>query len=692
MRAPELPEPAGGRLRRVARVACFATVGAQLVGLLVWSAHIAAQASLTSDFATYYQAWFQIAHGTLAARDTLHGGLYFFQNDGEFVVYLLAPLYWIFPDHVVGFLWLQDLAIAGSGVVLLRWVMQLVPWRGGDPRRAQLVAATCWLLATCFLVLNPWVYWVATFDVHMEPFAVLSCLLGTRALIARRRIAALWLALALSCGAPAALYVLGAGLTALVVLWWNGRRGTDGPLGSLLAAAGGQARAGGSAAAGGLRRRLAAPGATAVLAACWVVFLDTIHATNGSVSQGYAYLVNGASPSAHPSTARVLLGVLQHPGEVASVLATHGWNFWANLSPDGLLGILSPPGFLMTVPTLFSENLFKFQAFSYPSFQSFVVYCFVALGSVTVLAFLLRRRWGWLVGAALVAAMLANLAGWFVTFFPQTPGHFVLITPQGGALVDRIAAETPAGDEAVVSQGLVGVFAGRSTVYAFDGPIDVPLRARTVVFVLSPDQGAESATPDQTIEAITAVRELPGVQQISGGELGIYAYRWHAPAGMSSLALAEPGAHQPAWNALASAGMPVLDGPASTWHAAAKGTSGDVVANDYFTESPGRYVARVDLDSDIPVTFEVWDVYDHAMIAGSVVEPAGRRITAALPFSVGAPSAPASPAPAPSSIGSGPFRYSSSSYSPPSPVVSIVLWTPGGVGESIYWFSISPAG
>jgi uncharacterized membrane protein len=109
-RLPALAGAADATLRRIVGLACIAAVAAQLAVLLAWSRHLAARASLSVDFATYYQAWYEVAHGDLLARTSLHaGGFPFLQNDGELLVYLLAPLYWVFPDHIVGLLWLQDL-------------------------------------------------------------------------------------------------------------------------------------------------------------------------------------------------------------------------------------------------------------------------------------------------------------------------------------------------------------------------------------------------------------------------------------------------------------------------------------------------------------------------------------------------------------------------------------------------------
>ncbi len=661
---------------------------AQFVGLLLWSWHEVDRASLTWDFANYFQPWYQIAHGHLLPRNTFQGGYYFFQNDGEFLVYLLAPLYWIFPNHMVGYLWLQDAAIAGASAVCLRWVTQLVEWRPDANRRQQAIASLCWLMTAAFLVLNPWTYWVASFDIHMEPFAILFVLLGLRALLARRRTVAVWFVLTLMCGAASTLFALGAGCTALVAIWWARRRPESDGLGLILPVGGrgshspGKSSRTGTSSRSGWREYAPALIVSAV-AAAWLPLLDVLGATKGSPSQGYAYLIKGYPPNGHPSVLRVMLAAIEHPAEPLRVIATHGWNIWANISPDGLFGILSVAGFFMSVPTLLVNNLLKIQGFSYPSFQNYVMYPFIALGSVGIVALLLRRRRLWPLGCVLAAVMMINLGGWFSTWFFTTANRWVLIDPTAAALVKSVAHDASAQDEVVSSQGFIGLFAGRRDVYSLSGPVIVPVRSKTIWFVFSASQGIETANQDETVHAVTQVQMLPGAQMLDSTD-GVWVLRWHPPRGWRTVRLAVPGDPTPAWLTPGSAGRSVTAGPPISWHVTSTGAAGSVLANDYWPEQPGRYVARISYVASAPVTLGVWNQSTQTMITSRLVQGGGVRRSASIIFTLsGGPPPVAGPA------GSGLFRFAAIPASSV-PTVSVVVGNPSRARVSVWWESVGP--
>ena len=113
-----VPSAQTGSLRRVRRIGC-AVLGLQLAGFLAWSAIQYSRFALTSDFATYNQAWFLIAHGHLVPYDTVQR-FQFWRNHGELLCYPLALLYWVWP-HGLTLLWLQDLCVTGAEVVAFTW-------------------------------------------------------------------------------------------------------------------------------------------------------------------------------------------------------------------------------------------------------------------------------------------------------------------------------------------------------------------------------------------------------------------------------------------------------------------------------------------------------------------------------------------------------------------------------------------
>ena len=193
--------PDSSTARVLIRNVGWALIAAQLIGLLIWSAHVASRDAMTWDFAAYYQPWWAIAHGHLnPAATVMPGGYAFWRNDGEFIIWLLAPFYWLFPNHVLGFWWIQDVALVGITAACYRWIGELLPWDTSRPLSGNLVPVLGWMLTVLLLVLNPWIYWSATFAVQMEPFGVLFAVLALRALMSGRRSVWLWSALGALCG------------------------------------------------------------------------------------------------------------------------------------------------------------------------------------------------------------------------------------------------------------------------------------------------------------------------------------------------------------------------------------------------------------------------------------------------------------------------------------------------------------
>lgn len=160
----------------------------QFAGLIVLSAHLWHRFDLTSDFAAFHQAWSQIASGNLDPRLTIFPynypsyGYPFWQSHFELAMWPLALLWWITRTSLA-LLVVQDLALAGACLVVLRWGLELLDeyW----PSRHSAAAVAAGLMVV--LVANPWTYWTAAFDFHFQPIAVLAVLLAGRDFWAGRR-------------------------------------------------------------------------------------------------------------------------------------------------------------------------------------------------------------------------------------------------------------------------------------------------------------------------------------------------------------------------------------------------------------------------------------------------------------------------------------------------------------------------
>ena len=112
----------------------------------------------SQDFASYYQAWFLIAHGHLLPYDSIFGSA-FLKSHFALLLWPLSCTYWLYP-HGVTLLWLQDLAIVGVEIVVLLWALDAMdrhPDLGLPPRVVALVGMVA-LLVTEPLVLHPCVF------------------------------------------------------------------------------------------------------------------------------------------------------------------------------------------------------------------------------------------------------------------------------------------------------------------------------------------------------------------------------------------------------------------------------------------------------------------------------------------------------------------------------------------------------
>ncbi len=680
-------------LLRAVRSFGWVLIACQLIGMLWWSTVLTTRASMSWDYGIYYQPWWEIAHGHLDPLTTSYQSVFpFWRSDGEFIVWLLAPFYWVFPSHKLGFWWLQDFAYVGISIVCFRWIMELLPGvpagsatalgrpvatpsqaaspppiviaaACGDARRHRLIAATGWLVTACLLVFNPWVYWGATFAFQIEPFGVLLALLALRALMSSRRSLWVWALLTALCGPASLIYLTGAGLAGLasqIRPWYQARRGDATSVVD--------------------RRRLVRSAAILLGAVMWLLALGAIGAVRtvsaqSSVHRGLAYLL-GSHSSGGLVLVHVAVNAVSHPGKVASVIWSHALNLWANTAPAGFVGLASVPGFFLSAPTLLENSLLQNQNFSYPGFANLIVFSALAVGTALVVASLLRRHRT--AGLVLAGVVIANSIAWFAIWLPKVSNQYVRISPAAALSLRQAAKRIPGPDEVIASQGFVGAFAAHKQVFSFGSPRDklagpevFPVNSRRVWFVLSADQGIEGPSTAATDQAIGSVATLPGASLVSDAD-GVWIFKWLPQAGTSRTAIGGPRATIPAWISAGSAANVRLSGSVADWTTTSKrGTAGYVVSGDIWRLGKGRYVADVSLSSNSRANVEIWnDSTDGYTLLGRVELSSKRMRTVAVPFSV--PTAQ----PAATSAGTAPFAYEP--QPPPSLTnIEIRIWTPG---------------
>ncbi|MHB1498400.1 MAG: DUF2079 domain-containing protein, partial [Acidimicrobiales bacterium] len=294
---------------------------AQGVAMLAWSTLLWHRFALTYDYAAYHQAWWLIAHGHLDPFDTILR-FPFWQNNLELMMWPLSLIGAIW-SHGPVLLWLQDTCLVAAEIVIWRWMREATTARPGQ--HAQCIAGAGLVL----LLADPWSWSSISFDFHMELIAVLFVVLAAYDLDHGRYRAWLWVALTLLCGDAEATWVAGLGIAS--VLLWGRHRWRQGLV-------------------------------LVVLGVAWVGLATVVHGDKGGNVVGfYSYLAGEGS--VHPSLEAILFGVITHPQRALSTLYSHRVDIWANLAPEGLIGVVCPWALGLALPVLLADELLPGLAF-----------------------------------------------------------------------------------------------------------------------------------------------------------------------------------------------------------------------------------------------------------------------------------------------------------------------------------------
>ncbi len=504
---PPRPSAAAAWLRPLG----WAVAVMQAVVFVVWSYHLYARFDLTTDFGIFYQAWHQIAHGDLSPYLTLnphnypHYGYPFWKDHFELIVWPLALLWFVSP-HAIDLLWVQDLATAGSTLVAFLWVVDILGRHWNGPRWEASTIATGSLAV---LVLNPWVWWSVSFDFHVQALATLFSLLAARDLWWGRKRAWLWIGVVMLCGNVSATYLIGVGITYLLL--------------------GSPGRERGAAIVG--------------LGVAWSALIGAIGGSEGTLISNYSYLAH-ERPGQTVGVARILGGIVSHPSTPVRMLRSRLHTIYDVVASAGLVGIVAPIGLGIGLVVLVTNELNGSPVFSSPdsAFQSLPLYFFVLVGTVSGLTWLALRpfRYARLLAGALGLVLLAQSLALSAIWLPRARTAFTHVDPAAASELARVSARVPSSAEVVASQGVIGRFSGRRLAYPFvdiysDGQT-LPVFGRDVVFVLTPSEGIEYATPEQTLRAVRFVRSALHARPLAASA-GVYAFRWTPPPGTTSVTL-----------------------------------------------------------------------------------------------------------------------------------------------------------
>ncbi|MEP7023862.1 MAG: hypothetical protein ABJB47_08645 [Actinomycetota bacterium] len=255
--------------------------------------------------------------------------------------------------------------------------------------------------------------------------------------------------------------------------------------------------------------------------------------------------------------------------------------------------------------------------FAEPLFQSLPVYVLLPVGTVAALAWLGRRHRR--AALLLAAALAAQAIGWAVVWGPRTAGQWVRVPSATAATLASVQTRIPASAEVIASQGVVGRFSGRTAVHELVGPGTTPIDRAEVWFVVTPSAGTELQS---TASAMALIGQLAGPV---GATLvvhrnGVWAFRWHPPAGLRTVRIPDGSGWLPGWTAPGT-GHAVVTGPVASWHAAAGPGPGYAAYGLAWQEPPGRYRATVRLAAAHPVSVEVWNATATCCSRGSTFPP-----------------------------------------------------------------------
>lgn len=497
---PERAVRARPRLRRLG----WLVLGLQLAGMLAFNTVQYSRFALTKDFAGYSQAWWAIAHGHLDPWSTAFG-IRFWRNNSEFAIWLLSPLYHLYPSSIV-LLWVQDVVVVATELVAFGWILAYLARSRLSPRAAELVGIGVLVV----LLADPWVYETIGFDVHLEVFAALFALLAGRDLWAgRTRRLWAWVPLTLISEALGGVYLVGVGISGILA----GR---------------GSRRAGLLLVGSGLG---------------WMLLLGLLGGSGfggHGIDRWYGYLVG--HHAGHVSVLDILVGVLRHPASAVHMMAKRWSVVFEFLAAVGLVGVASPwglgPALVVFLPNVLNAD----PDFSrlVQSFQSWAAIPFVLVGSVMLLVRLATSgrigRFAGVAGLTLWTVLLGRAAG---AIFPTLGPTWIGVSPPAAADLAALRRVTPLGTEVVASNGVIGRFGTRPYVYplgyssrtaAFGGLASIPVKSSTVLFVISSRQGTGELSPAETEKALSYVEDHLHAHLVLAKN-GIYALRWSPPPG-----------------------------------------------------------------------------------------------------------------------------------------------------------------
>jgi len=440
-----------------------ATAAVVALGMIVHSVSMFHLFELTPDFANFYQATYLIAHGHLYPYDTVfphnypHYGFPFLKSHGEVFTWALAPLIWLSPSGVA-LLVAQDLAIAGSQLLAALCIHAILQKKG---------VVTEVITTLVFVFLNPWYYFAAFFDFHLEPFALLFLTALIFSYIdGKRYLAAVLAILVASTGDVPATYLVGVGLGLFLISPRKNRS-------ALFFAAFG----------------------------LFVFVFDSLLHLNeaSSLLSRYGYLAGNKAPL---NVGSLLVGVLSHLNIAFETLRGNAKYVAPFLGSGGVIGLLTPLGLAISAVVLMGPLLVPNATFlhDFDSFQVIAIEPALAISGALLIAWTGKNRERLLAKVAEAALWLSVVSAVVITYPNLLSAKDFNATVTRGIATDlsRTLRKIPNTAEVIVANGVAGRFAARRLIYpivSFQN-IYVPIWSHTTYVVVS-TQGISDPTAMQ---------------------------------------------------------------------------------------------------------------------------------------------------------------------------------------------------
>ncbi|MCI0183407.1 DUF2079 domain-containing protein [Sulfoacidibacillus ferrooxidans] len=399
--------------------------------------------NLTHDFSIFSQAYYLIGHGDFNPFDTLQGFPYY-QNHFELIMWPIAILFSPFNSSFI-LLIIQDISIILSEIVILVWVKQI----SDDNLFVR-------FLTLIILICNPGLYWGAAWDFHFESLATFFLCVSLYSLYKdRTKSVIVFSFLTLLCGDVSATYVIGAGITSLI-----------------------------------LRKNWKVGLTQIVMGLFLLVIVHLLDANKGdAISGSYGYL----DPGRVNNLFSLFIAVITHPLIVGRVFIDRFKDIYANISLIGFLGLFSLWSLPTIITVLLPSALASYIALIVPGFQSTPMYFVGTLGTIYILMWLKQKvnyKFFWIVSMLL----LINSIGWGIVWLPKLDTTWIRNDDRDAKVLNLIDTIVPKKDELIVQNGVSGRFASRPYFYTYQGASKISLRQGNNYFIFAPYTGIEGSS------------------------------------------------------------------------------------------------------------------------------------------------------------------------------------------------------